>query len=597
MADRWLDQNLSVAQQVTEIYIATFKRAPDAAGLTYWVDQVNTGRLTIEQVAQSFFDQPETQARYPSGTTTAAFVAAVYDNALGRVPDAEGLNYWVTQLDHGAVAPDLFILSILRGAHDDPGLSPPTRDDTQLTHQRLAAEYYADSVAATVAEFDVAEATAVLAAVTVTSWAAARVLVDQYALSGGSGQTLTLATNDVRTVDGSNFAGSLNLGITLNEESNVTALNDEDAETTVTLTGTAGEEDALSFNGAVVTTPATTVSGFETLVFGGRAAGGGTFDATNVLDVGRYDIAWLGAALEINDMDGEETVAINVEDGLADEDITLIAGRPATTHTLTVEFYAENPEDFQNFGSPFSIQDFRTVTLDLGGARAADWDYVLDLVFLDGAGLAPDDVDFDAETVYARTLHVIGGVDQDRDAGEVDTVDLGELQTALTWVDVSAYNGEVTGGWADGEGSNATIRVNEYDLVWTIGGTQAAGAMTEASEFITAFRFTEDGYAEGVVWQIDGFQAFNDPSGLITLGNLTILDLRDLGVEGLADITIQTGDVFWGSLSPEEQAEYDAAIDSEADTVITSNEGLDFTILLTGVAPGALSNENFAFAA
>jgi hypothetical protein len=375
-------------------------------------------------------------------------------------------------------------------------------------------------------------------------------------------------------------------------------LNGEDVDTTVTLTGAEGDSDELAFIGPVETTPATTIAGFETITLGHREASGGTFDATRVSDVELYHLAELGAALEINNMDGEETVAIHVEDGLANQDITLIAGSPATTNTLMVEFYADDDDtDGVDFDSTLSTQDFRTVTLDLGGSSAADWDYVLDLVFLDGAGLAPDDVDFDAETVYARTLNVIGGVDQDRDEGEVDTVDLGQLQTALTWVDISAYNGEVTGGWADGEGSNATIRVNAYDLVWTIGGTQAAGAMTEASEFITAFRFTEDGYAAGVVWRIDGFQGFNDPSGLITLGNLTILDLRDLGVEGLADITIQTGDVFWGSLSAEEQAEYDAAIDSEADTVITSNEGLDFTILLTGVAPGALSNENFTFAA
>ena len=33
-------------QQVAELYVATFNRAPDAAGLDYWV---NTSGLTIEQ--------------------------------------------------------------------------------------------------------------------------------------------------------------------------------------------------------------------------------------------------------------------------------------------------------------------------------------------------------------------------------------------------------------------------------------------------------------------------------------------------------------------------------------------------------------------
>jgi phage tail protein X len=734
----------------------------------------------------------------------------------------------------------------------------------------------------------------------------------------------TAADREDLEVDASELTGDLFLGI---NGVVITDLNDEDADTTVTLTGTEGDSDNLAIVDNVETTTATTIADFETITFGHRAASGGVFDATNVSDVELYNLASLNDPLEINNMDGEETVAINVEpigfggNGFADQDITLIAGSPATTNTLTVEFYANSIDtDGVDFDSTLSTQDFRTVTLDLGGTSAEDWDYALDLVFLDEDGLAPGEVDFDADTVYARTLNVIGGVDQDRGDGDVDTVDLGDLQTALTSVDVSAYNGEVTGAWDSLEGRNATIRVNEYDFVWDIGGTVAGGTaevqtlnfagfgdlaigasvditfagatytftnatlaviaeadiaaaivadaanapaafaiadggpglveltavaladqadavvaasnagndaaavdvattaegaaavnevqtldfagignlaagesisitfagvavtltapaggileadipaafsalagpaefaialngglveltatapgpladavvqtsdviannpllvdvatttegvaavnevqtldftgfgnllegetieiefagvpvtviapaggiaeagiaaaivaqaaldgvvafaavdvagdlqltaaapgprddtmvtasdegnvaaavvvddvtpgqapgLTDASEFITTFRFTEDGYAEGVVWQVDGFQPFNDPADLVTLDNLSILDLRDLGVEGLAEITIQTGDVFWASLTADEQAEYDAdealLINDAANTVITSNEGLDFTILLTGVTTGSLSNENFAFA-
>lgn len=881
MADRWVEQNLSIEQQVIEVYVAAFKRAPDAAGLTYWVHQVNTGVLTIEQVAQSFFDQPEMQARYPSSTTTAAFVAAVYDNALGRVPDAEGLNYWVTQLDRGAVAPDLFILSILRGAYDDPRVSPPTLDDAWLTHQRIAAEYYAHSTAATATQFDPVAAAAVLAVVTAeeSSLAAAQTLTDQYSLSGGlPDQTFTLTTSDVRTVDGSDFAGDLKLGITLHEDSidryldsatgpvefNYTAsaqddiftievdddlsedpdfamnaqmgegddrlnvavntasaiavdggagnnviavgnsrgtdsnntfaafsnfqtyevegdnadatidnfagtahdftdmpgvadmviatfanagtalidledgatvtvsgknqtlgnnsnadqafgqirilgadgatqdvtlhntaridaeltiaewviddeandnasavrtlnlastgrrdttngvdileaplvntfnftgtqdltidwlvaaanstdraadredlvvdgseltgdlflgldgpmigrLNDEDADTTVTLTGAEGDSDELAFIGPVETTPATTIAGFETITLGHGEASGGTFDATRVSDVELYEVTQLDAPLEINNMDGEETVAINVEEDIADRDITLAAHSPGTTNALTVEFYAESPDDFQNFGSPLSIQDFRTVTLDLGGSSAADWDYALHLVFLDGEGLALGEVGFEADEVYARTLTVIGGVDGDEvDDESTDSVDLGLLSTALTQVDVSHFNGDVIAAWADAEGSNAIVYGNSYDLTWDISATP--------SEFITTFRFTEEANDEFAIWQIDGFQAFGDDN--VSLDNLTVLDLRDLGVEGWVDIRIQVGNVFWASLTASQRADYIASGDadllsSDANVVITSNDDLDFHIVLTGTAVGAITNENFVFA-
>ncbi|MDD4505233.1 MAG: DUF4214 domain-containing protein [Sulfurospirillaceae bacterium] len=85
-------------QQVAELYVATFNRAPDAAGLDYWV---NTSGLTIENIAKSFFDQAETQTLYPEGTTDTAFVTSVYTNLFNRAPDAAGLAYWVADLAAG----------------------------------------------------------------------------------------------------------------------------------------------------------------------------------------------------------------------------------------------------------------------------------------------------------------------------------------------------------------------------------------------------------------------------------------------------------------------------------------------------------------
>ncbi|MFA5233410.1 MAG: DUF4214 domain-containing protein [Sulfurimonas sp.] len=98
---------------VCKLYVATFNRAPDAAGLDYWV---NNSGLTIEEIAQSFFDQSETQALYPAETTTADFVTSVYENLFNRAPDAAGLDYWVGDLDSGAVSKQNFILAVMNGA-------------------------------------------------------------------------------------------------------------------------------------------------------------------------------------------------------------------------------------------------------------------------------------------------------------------------------------------------------------------------------------------------------------------------------------------------------------------------------------------------
>ncbi len=97
--------------EVTEIYVATFDRAPDAAGLDYWV---NTG-LTIEGIAQSFFAQEETQEKYPNTLSNAQFVNEVYNNVYNRDGDFNGATYWIRELDNGTPR-DVMIIAMVNGA-------------------------------------------------------------------------------------------------------------------------------------------------------------------------------------------------------------------------------------------------------------------------------------------------------------------------------------------------------------------------------------------------------------------------------------------------------------------------------------------------
>jgi Tol biopolymer transport system component len=101
--------------EVTKLYVATFNRAPDAAGINYWA---NSG-MSIENIAQSFFDQSETQTLYPSGTANSSFVTSVYDNLFNRTPDTAGFDYWVQELDKGLVSKQNFILAVINGALDE----------------------------------------------------------------------------------------------------------------------------------------------------------------------------------------------------------------------------------------------------------------------------------------------------------------------------------------------------------------------------------------------------------------------------------------------------------------------------------------------
>ena len=104
---------------VTQLYVANFNRAPDDAGLKYWVDK---SKLFLEEIASSFYDQPESKNMYPSTFTNAEFINAVYDNMFNRKPDEKGFEYWKRALDDGLISRSLFILAVGNGAQNDDKL-------------------------------------------------------------------------------------------------------------------------------------------------------------------------------------------------------------------------------------------------------------------------------------------------------------------------------------------------------------------------------------------------------------------------------------------------------------------------------------------
>jgi hypothetical protein len=124
--------------QIIELYIAYFNRAPDAIGLYYWGTEFERG-FTIRQTAASMSEQPETRATYASvldrnGNVTDpdAFVTAVYENVLGRAPDAPGFAYWINELENNPnITPPIFILAIINGAKFPSDPTPQTALDQQ----------------------------------------------------------------------------------------------------------------------------------------------------------------------------------------------------------------------------------------------------------------------------------------------------------------------------------------------------------------------------------------------------------------------------------------------------------------------------------
>jgi Domain of unknown function (DUF4214)/Divergent InlB B-repeat domain/Bacterial TSP3 repeat len=85
---------------VVRLYFATFLRVPDYAGLTFNAGLVRNATITVTQLADFFTQSPEFMATYGSLNNT-QFVTLLYNNVLGRAPDAGGLNGWVQLLTTG----------------------------------------------------------------------------------------------------------------------------------------------------------------------------------------------------------------------------------------------------------------------------------------------------------------------------------------------------------------------------------------------------------------------------------------------------------------------------------------------------------------
>ncbi len=84
------------------LYRAAFDREPDVPGLGFQMKALDDG-WGIASISQNFIDSPEFSATYGS-VNTEQFVRLLYQNVLDRQPDAGGLAFHMNNLDSGAIA-------------------------------------------------------------------------------------------------------------------------------------------------------------------------------------------------------------------------------------------------------------------------------------------------------------------------------------------------------------------------------------------------------------------------------------------------------------------------------------------------------------
>ncbi|MFZ6873218.1 S41 family peptidase [Undibacterium sp. Di27W] len=108
IADKAKTLSVTGLNNLIDLYIAFFNCVPDADGLAYWIDQVNAG-ANEAQIAESFYlvaaQSPELTG-YTSNITNDNFIRLIYKNVLSRsgstAPNAAEVDYWSSQLNKGA---------------------------------------------------------------------------------------------------------------------------------------------------------------------------------------------------------------------------------------------------------------------------------------------------------------------------------------------------------------------------------------------------------------------------------------------------------------------------------------------------------------
>jgi len=89
-----------IQDQVSQLYIAFFGRAPEALGFAHWTQGLASGFYTPNTLAEQFGKSPEFESNY-GGLTPTQQVERLYMNVLDRAGDPAGVAYWAAKVEAG----------------------------------------------------------------------------------------------------------------------------------------------------------------------------------------------------------------------------------------------------------------------------------------------------------------------------------------------------------------------------------------------------------------------------------------------------------------------------------------------------------------
>ncbi len=96
-----LNHKDDISGKIYRLYNAAFGRFPDKLGLEYWIEKNTSGVDNYRKTAESFILSNEFNDLYDMNSSNSNYIENLYNNILGRLPDNEGFNYWLNQIEKG----------------------------------------------------------------------------------------------------------------------------------------------------------------------------------------------------------------------------------------------------------------------------------------------------------------------------------------------------------------------------------------------------------------------------------------------------------------------------------------------------------------
>jgi hypothetical protein len=104
-----------VINDLQKLYVTYFSRPADPDGLKFWANALNNNPNMYAEISHEFAISPEYQSKY-ANMSNEAVITTVYHNLFSREPDAGGLKFWTDALNSHSITIDTAAREIANGA-------------------------------------------------------------------------------------------------------------------------------------------------------------------------------------------------------------------------------------------------------------------------------------------------------------------------------------------------------------------------------------------------------------------------------------------------------------------------------------------------